>query len=146
MGPERLVNEFSGGGTDAPVFWVLLPDAIRVSVALASLDLGKRILELAKSKAPRDSHTDVTGRALLAEAEGNLEQAVTLHREAAACWKGYGTVHEQAYALLGAGRCLVALGRPGEAASALEETKAIFSRLRAAPLQAEVEGLLAAAA
>jgi hypothetical protein len=49
---------------------------------------------------------------------------------------------EQAYALLGRGRCLTALGRPAEATNALQEAHEIFDALRAAPVLAEIEGLL----
>ena len=45
---------------------------------------------------------------------------------------------------LGLGRSSLALGRPADARPALEEARATFMRLRAAPALAETETLLAA--
>ena len=57
-------------------------------------------------------------------------------------WDRFGVVPEQAFALLGQGRCLVQLGRSTEAAQVLQQAREIFARLRAAPALAETERLL----
>jgi len=75
-------------------------------------------------------------RALLAEADGDLDGAARLHDQAADGWQAYGHRAEQAQALLGAGRCLRRLGRP-EAAARLREARAGFRRLGAGPLVQE---------
>ena len=49
---------------------------------------------------------------------------------------------EQAFALLGQGRCLVALGRMTEAAQPLSLARDIFQELQAAPALAETDALL----
>jgi hypothetical protein len=53
--------------------------------------------------------------------------------------------HEEAQALLGQGRCLVALGQEREAVPVLEQACTIFARLGAAPVLAEAHELLSAA-
>jgi hypothetical protein len=50
--------------------------------------------------------------------------------------------YEEAQALLGEGRCLVALGRAPEAAPVLEQARAIFARLGAEPALHEADQLL----
>jgi tetratricopeptide (TPR) repeat protein len=69
-----------------------------------------------------------TARAALAEAAGDLETATSCYREAARCWEEYGSVLEQAYALLGLGRC-------GDVAAA-READDVFGRLDARPVLA----------
>ena len=49
---------------------------------------------------------------------------------------------EQAFALLGHGRCLVALGHMTEAAQPLSQARDIFQELQAAPALAETDALL----
>ena len=52
------------------------------------------------------------------------------------------TVAEEAFALLGQGRCLAALGKP-EAEKPLFEARKLFSALGAEPALAETDALLA---
>lgn len=56
----------------------------------------------------------------LREAEGGTAEALELHFDAQRRWRDFGGVPGLAAALLGEGRCLVALGRPGAAASLAE--------------------------
>ncbi|MFO7572157.1 MAG: hypothetical protein R6W48_06085 [Gaiellaceae bacterium] len=70
----------------------------------------------------------LTARAMLAEARGALDEASGLFADAAGRWEAYGSVVEQAYALLGLGRC-------GDA-RALREGEAIFAHLGASPVLA----------
>ena len=56
----------------------------------------------------------------------------------------FAVVPEKGFALLGQGRCLISLGRPGYDAP-LQEAREIFARLRARPLIAAVDDLLAGA-
>jgi hypothetical protein len=50
--------------------------------------------------------------------------------------------YEEAQALLGRGRCLLALGRAPEAAQPLREAREIFARLGARPALEETDALL----
>ena len=52
---------------------------------------------------------------------------------------------DEAYALTGLGRCLLALGETEEGVARLRESRAIWERLRATPRIAEIDALLAAA-
>ena len=81
-------------------------------------------------------------RAVLVEAGGELERAADLYAEVTDGWRDFGNVPERAYALLGQGRSLLALGGPGAAGPALREAQEIFTRLRARPLLEETNALL----
>ncbi len=143
----ELILELERTTEAAPLFRAkMLPDAARVCVAVGAVDVAGRLVDSVQPMSPRHRNGLVTARALIAEAKGNPAEAAELHSEAGELWRGYGHVLEHAYALLGAGRCLVILGRPGDAGQALEQAKAIFARLRATPLEAEVDRLVAEAA
>ena len=65
----------------------------------------------------------------------------TLYAEAAERWRAFGNVPERAYALLGQGRCLAALGDP-EAEGPLREAHELFASMGYKPALAETEALL----
>ena len=72
----------------------------------------------------------------------DLQAAADAYADAADRWERFGVVPEQAYALLGQGRCLLGLSRPTEASPVLHHAREIFERLRAAPALAETDELL----
>jgi hypothetical protein len=80
-------------------------------------------------------------RAQLAEASGDKADAAALYAEAAERWREFGNVPERAYALLGQGRCLTALGK-SEAEGPLREGRELFASMGFTPAVAEVDGLL----
>jgi hypothetical protein len=102
--------------------------AVRIVVAIGSLELARTIVDGTRDVVPGDTGNlaVVTVEAMLAEAEGRSAAAADLYREAESGWGQWGSVVEQAYALLGLGRC-------GDDA-ATERAMAIFGRLRARPL------------
>ena len=57
-----------------------------------------------------------TARAALSEAHGDLEAAAAGYADAAERWQAFGVVAEQAFGLLGQGRCLIGPGRTSELA------------------------------
>jgi tetratricopeptide repeat protein len=81
-------------------------------------------------------------QALIAEARGDSEQAVTAYRHVAQEWARWGNALERAHALFGAGRCLTALGRMEEAREPLTAAGSAFGSLGAVGKQAEVDALL----
>jgi hypothetical protein len=83
----------------------------------------------------------LTARAILAEARGKPHEAAALNAQASQAWREFGAVPEQARALLGQGRCLVALDRPG-AAKPLREAQALFASVGDGSALAESEALL----
>src|SRR5207342_3570779 len=58
----------------------------------------------------------------------DLEADADAYADAADRWERFGVVPEQAFALLGQGRCLLRLSRPTEAASVLQRAHEIFER------------------
>jgi hypothetical protein len=68
--------------------------------------------------------------------------AAILYADAAQRWHEFGNVPERAYALLGQGRCLSALG-DSRAEQPLTEARGLFASMGYAPALAETEALLA---
>ena len=131
----RVAAERGGGG------WYLgqqVADLVRVCVAVGRPATGEALAAAAHDGVARNRHAILTARATLAEAGGALEEAVARYDEAAARWAGFGHQLERARALLGAGRCLLALGRP-EGRARLEAARGLLAGLGAAPLLAEAE-------
>ena len=80
---------------------------------------------------------------LVGERRGEYEAAAADFADAAAGWHDFGMPYEEAHALLGQGRCLVALGRAPEAAAPLAAAREIFARLGARPALEETDAVLA---
>ena len=76
----------------------------------------------------------------LAEARGELEDALDLYRSAEQGWSVF-SVPARAQALLGQGRCLLELGKP-EAASILKDARGVFASLGAQRFIPESDALL----
>jgi hypothetical protein len=114
---------------------------IRVAVALGETTLAEALMAN-ESRHPYRGHAQVATRAIVAEARGQTELAARLHAEAAERWERFGIVHERAFALLGAGRCLIALNHAMDAAGPLGRAREIFTSLRARPALEETDGLL----
>jgi hypothetical protein len=114
---------------------------VRSALALDERELAGRLVEGVEPVTPLAEHALVACRALLAEAAGDDTQATTLYAEAAERWREFGNVPERAYALLGQGRCLAALGKP-EAEAPLREARGLFASMGYQPALAETEALL----
>jgi hypothetical protein len=124
-----------------------IPEAVRTAIGCEAEELATRLVHevetlLPASRLPLQQHDMASASALLAEARDEREAAAAGFADAAARWHGFGVPYEEAQALLGQGRCLVALGRAPEAAPVLQEARAIFVRLGAKPALEETEGLL----
>ena len=142
----RLIEEIEEVTRDRPVFRSRhLPEALRVSVAAGAIPLAERLLDSNVHRAARHQHSVLAGRAVLTEARGRPEEAHALYAEVAEHWANYGFALEHGQAVLGAGRCLLAVGRPHEATAHLVEARRTFDALRAGPLLAEADRALAQA-
>jgi tetratricopeptide (TPR) repeat protein len=142
----RLIEEMEEITRDRPVFRCRhLPEALRVSVAAGTIPLAERLLDGSGHPAARHRHAVLAGRAVLTEARGELEAAAALYARAAEDWASYGFALEHGLAALGAGRCLVARARHQEAVAHLTEARCAFDGLRATPLVAEADRVLAQA-
>ena len=82
----------------------------------------------------------VTARAVLAEANGSVEEAAELYAQAAEAWSEFPSVLEEGLAWLGAGRCRLALGR--EAGDELRRAREVLLELGARRPVEEADELL----
>jgi class 3 adenylate cyclase/tetratricopeptide (TPR) repeat protein len=123
-----------------------LPALVGIALAGGADDVASAFLQTDYGPAGRIAHSFVTARAVAAEAAGTFDDALRLYEDAAAGWENYGFVLGHAEAMHGAGRCLVAMGRPQHAATPLREAHAAFARLGARPGAERVDNTLAAAA
>jgi urease accessory protein UreF len=119
------------------------PHGVRAALWLGEVQLAERLLNAIEPTRLLNEHVLVTGSALLAEARGELKPAANEFGEAAERWHDFGVPYEEAQALLGQGRCLVALGRAPEAAAPLAAAREIFARLGARPALEETDAVLA---
>ena len=115
---------------------------MRVCVAVGQRATAEALAERAHDGVARNQHGLLTARAALAEADGAREEAAQGYDEAAVRWAGYGHQLERAQALLGAGRCLLAVGRP-EGQVRLQSARSLLATLNARPLLAEADAALA---
>jgi class 3 adenylate cyclase/tetratricopeptide (TPR) repeat protein len=118
-----------------------LPAMVRTALVAGDPAVGKRLADGLAPRYPLDEHALSAARAQLAEHAGDLEHAAALYEDAARRWQDFGNVSERAYALLGQGRCLAALGKP-EDEKPLREARELFASMGYKPALAETEALL----
>jgi hypothetical protein len=141
-----LIEELQRASQGRQVFrGAQLTDALRICASAETVPLAERLLADAPEAAARDRFSALSARAVLAEMRGELDTAVETFSEAAGRWASYGHPWEEAHARFGAGRCLLALGRPTEALVSLREARDLFGRLGAGPVIAEVDERLSRA-
>ena len=132
---EGLDNSGAGGS-------LVDPGLVRVALACGDAQITARLTKGLRPAVPSQGNTLASAEALLAEARGEREAAAAGFADAAARWREFGVPYEEAQALLGQGRCLVALGRAPEAAAPLTAAREIFARLGAKPALEETRSLL----
>ncbi|HXG25987.1 MAG TPA: AAA family ATPase, partial [Candidatus Binatia bacterium] len=121
-----------------------LPHAARLCRIGGRMDIAEALIPARRAPTYVRAKLCLTsGRALLAEARGEHDAAAALQAEAAAGWHAFGCPNEEAHALLGRGRCLVALGRAADAETSVVEARAIGARLASTEIGAEAASLLA---
>ena len=81
------------------------PALIRATVACGDTALGERFVAAMQRGTPAQEHGLQAGRALLAEARGDTEDAATRHADAARRWREFGDLSELTPALVGLARC-----------------------------------------
>jgi hypothetical protein len=141
---RALLQELDELAVDpASIYSAQLAGQVRVALALDALPLARRLTTAAASHAitPVEHYALASARAQLTEAEGDRTTAANLFVEAAEGWRKLGNVPERAYALLGQGRCLRALGDPA-AEHPLTEARELFASMGYRPALAETEALL----
>ena len=115
---------------------------VRCALALSDAELAARLLR--EPRTPLEEHAQCAARAQLAEAAGDPSGAAALYADATRRWRDFENLPEEAYALLGQGRCLAALG-DSSAAEPLRRARELFRSLGFRPALAETEALLAEA-
>jgi tetratricopeptide (TPR) repeat protein len=133
--------ELTPGARETPYYARRLPWMLRAALAAGDPELAQRLVNGLEPVFPLREHALCTARAQLAEHSGNHAGAADLYAEAAARWQEFGNIPERAYALLGQGRCLIALGDLA-AEKPLHEAAKLFSSMNYRPALAETEALL----
>jgi class 3 adenylate cyclase/tetratricopeptide (TPR) repeat protein len=126
-------------------FAELLPTLQRTLLRLDQPALADRLTSTLVPTYPYLQHTLVITAAQHAEATGDHRQALTGYTDAAHRWHDFTMLVEEAFALLGQGRCLIALNRPDEAAPVLQQARDMFAQMGAQPALTETETLLTTA-
>jgi hypothetical protein len=114
----------------------------RAAVAVGRPEFVERLADVYDNPTPYGEHIRVHAAAAVAEVRGEFAAAASAYEDAAARWNEFGVVTEHAFALLGQGRCLIALGDVVAATTALGEARDTFAALRAAPALAEIDALI----
>jgi tetratricopeptide (TPR) repeat protein len=129
------------GARGTPYYARQLAAMLRTALATGDAELAKRLVHGLEPRYPLDEHALCAAHAQLTEHAGEHADAATLYAEAAARWEEFGNVPERAHALLGQGRCLLALGQPG-AEQPLREARDLFAAMGYERALAESEALL----
>ncbi|PWU18517.1 MAG: hypothetical protein C5B48_14675 [Candidatus Rokuibacteriota bacterium] len=127
-----------------PDYVDLLPGMVRLAIAAGETAVAQRFVEGVQPLTPLAGNALTSANAQLAEALGDYARAAPLYADAAERWRGFGDRPEQAYALLGHGRSLLALEQGGVEVP-LTEARDLFASMGYAPAVDETEKLLAEA-
>ena len=119
------------------------PDWTRTLIALGELELATKLVSSEPDANPASQYAHLACVAAVAEARGDYTVALAGYVDAAQRFGAFTIRTEEAFALLGQGRCLVALGRPDEAGPMLLRARDMFTKMGARPALAEVDALLA---
>ena len=144
--PERATEALGEldrrtGPRETAYFARFMAGMVRVALAAERPDLAHRLTDEMEPRYPLEEHALHTGRAQLAEHAGEHSDAARLYADAAAGWRSFGNIPEEAYALLGHGRCLRALAAEG-ADVPLRDARVLFASMGFKPALAEAEKLL----
>jgi predicted ATPase/class 3 adenylate cyclase len=118
-----------------------LTDLVRIAIAVGDHEVASSLAGGVRPATPCDQYALMSCQAQLTEASGNRTEAVSLFSDAAHRWHQFGDVPEHAYALLGHGRCLRALGDPA-AKKPLTEARELFASMGYKSALAETQALL----
>jgi len=85
---------------------------------------------------------DLVGFTAASERADPENEAANLYADAAERWLDFGNKPECAFALLGQGRCLTALGNHADAEAPLREARELFASMGYQPALTETQALL----
>jgi hypothetical protein len=135
---EETIEGLESEGTPLLEF---LCDIAREAIALGRTDLLARCDALSAGGVGSARHGRQTWQGLRAEVDERLDEALQCFLRAERGWAEFGNPYERAQALLGQGRCLLALERREEVAVPVREARKVFKSLGAKPALEEA-GLL----
>jgi class 3 adenylate cyclase/tetratricopeptide (TPR) repeat protein len=142
---RELLDVVAGNeGHDHSEYCHHLPRLARAAHALEDDDLLFRLAAGVPDVLPRQQHAHVVVRAIEAERAHEHRRAAALYADAAGRWEQFTELIEQAHALLGQGRCLVAVGDPG-ADRPLRRGRALFEQMGARARVVDCDELIARA-
>jgi class 3 adenylate cyclase/tetratricopeptide (TPR) repeat protein len=130
------------GARDTMDHIIMLPTMVRTALGIGEISLADAFVGGAEPRTPYAEHALDAAKAAMNEAQGNVPIAAQAYGDVADRWGRFGVVPEQAFALLGQGRCLIGLSRPAESRPVLQHAREIFDRLHAFPALAETDALL----
>jgi class 3 adenylate cyclase/tetratricopeptide (TPR) repeat protein len=122
-------------------FAVHLPELVRTALTAKDRALAVRLADGVEPVTPLAEHALCACSAQLAEAAEEHAEGAALYAQAAERWREFGNVPERAYALLGQGRCLSALG-DASVKGPLLEARELFASMGYKPALADTEALL----
>jgi tetratricopeptide (TPR) repeat protein len=129
----------SRGNSNYPT---ILPGVVRTALGVGDPELAQRLSERVEVEYALQNNAVDAARAQIAEHAGNHAEAAGLYATAGQQWEELGAVPEQAHALLGQGRCLLALDDP-DAERPLATAAALFREMGYLPALRETESLTA---
>jgi tetratricopeptide (TPR) repeat protein len=122
---------------------LFVPVAVRALVSLGDIDAAAAMIpEHSDARTARHRVSLLTARAVVAEGRGRCEEALEDYQEAIELWRAHGSRLELGLTLTGAARCLLLVGRSGEADALLTQAREVLAPLRARPALAEIDALL----
>lgn len=133
--------ESAAGARGSPYYARELAGMVRTALAAGDATLARRLTDRLEPRYALEEHALCAAEAQLAEHAGSHAEAATGYAEAATRWQNFGNVPERAHALLGQGRCLLALGRP-DAEQPLREARGLFASMSYKPVLAQIDALL----
>jgi hypothetical protein len=140
-----LTSGHDSGRTDMLALGLCAAAMVRAALSIGELELAEPMVGVLTSRLPCADHASLAARAALAEARGDHAVAAEGHADAPSRWEAFEMAPEQGFALLGQGRCLLELGRLGEAAEVLGRAREIFARCGMRPALEETDERLAEA-
>ena len=126
----RLLTRLGSVGVGAVYRGIEVRDAVVAALAIGDLDFARHTVDASTDPRPYVAENWRLARALVLEAEESIEQAAAEFAASAASLAASSTP-QHAHALLGYGRCLVALGRRDAALAPLAEARDVALRMGA---------------
>lgn len=136
------LEQHPGARADSNQYLMRVAENVRTALACGDVAMARRLTEGAPASFPMQENFLRAARAAIAEAEGAPGDAARLFTEASDAWVRFENVPELAFARLGQGRCLLAMGDTAAGLAALDKARTIFDRLGARPALDEIDSLV----